>query len=119
MVMIRSSEGINPDKTFNKVVLPEPVPPEMTILIRDSTHAFKNWTDSGVAVPYLINWSTVIGFLANLRMVSTGPTREIGGMTALTRDPSGKRASTYGLDSSIRLPNGATKRSTTVSYKHL
>ncbi len=41
-------------------------------------------------------------------MVKHGPTNDIGGMTALTRDPSGNLASTYGLDSSIRLPRGAT-----------
>ena len=32
-------------------------------------------------------------------------------MIALTRDPSGSRASTIGLDSSIRRPIGATIRS--------
>ena len=44
-------------------------------------------------------------------MVMTGPTRLIGGMIALTREPSTRRASTIGLDSSTRRPSGATMRS--------
>ena len=36
-----------------------------------------------------------------------------GGMTALTRDPSGRRASTIGLASSTRRPSGARMRSIT------
>ncbi len=42
---------------------------------------------------------------------STGPTRERGGMMAFTREPSGRRASTMGEDSSTRRPRGATMRS--------
>ncbi|CFP61915.1 Uncharacterised protein [Bordetella pertussis] len=37
----------------------------------------------------------------------------MGAITALTRDPSGKRASTMGLLSSMRRPSGATMHSTT------
>ena len=111
MVMMRSSPGMNCDSTLRKVVLPEPVPPEITMLRRASTQAFRNSTASGVIVPYSTSCSTVIGILANFRMVSIGPTREMGGMTAFTREPSGRRASTYGLDSSMRRPSGATMRS--------
>ena len=43
-------------------------------------------------------------------MVSTGPISDSGGMMALTREPSGRRASTIGEDSSMRRPSGATMR---------
>ena len=44
---------------------------------------------------------------ANLRIVSCGPSIASGGMTAFTREPSGRRASTIGDDSSMRRPSGA------------
>ncbi len=47
---------------------------------------------------------TVSGSVANLRIVSVEPSIESGGMTALTRLPSGRRASTIGLASSTRRP---------------
>ena len=40
----------------------------------------------------------------NFRIVSSGPESESGGMIALTRLPSGRRASTIGDDSSMRRP---------------
>ena len=43
-------------------------------------------------------------FCANFRIVSSGPESDSGGMIAFTRDPSGRRASTSGDDSSIRRP---------------
>ncbi len=46
-------------------------------------------------------------------MVSAGPSTASGGMTALTREPSGSRASTMGDDSSIRRPTRETMRSMT------
>ena len=46
--------------------------------------------------------------LLNLRIVTSGPLSESGGMTAFTRLPSGRRASTIGEDSSIRRPTCAT-----------
>ena len=46
----------------------------------------------------------VSGSAENFRMVSAEPSTASGGMTALTRLPSGRRASTIGLDSSTRRP---------------
>ena len=43
-------------------------------------------------------------FCANFRIVSSGPDSDSGGMIAFTREPSGRRASTSGDDSSIRRP---------------
>ena len=50
------------------------------------------------------------GVAANFRMVMTGPMSESGGMIAFTREPSARRASTIGLDSSTRRPIGAMMR---------
>ena len=46
----------------------------------------------------------VYGFTAKRRIERIGPSIASGGMIALTRDPSGSRASTIGLDSSTRRP---------------
>ena len=78
---------------------------------RASTQARRKSNISAVAVPNRIRSSTVKGVAENLRMVMTGPTNESGGMMALTREPSGRRASTIGLDSSTRRPSGAMMRS--------
>ncbi len=49
----------------------------------------------------------------NRRIVSSGPSTASGGSTAFTRLPSGRRASTIGLDSSTRRPTAPTIRSIT------
>ena len=46
----------------------------------------------------------------NLRMVRVGPSIARGGAMTLTRDPSGRRASQMGLDSSTRRPTCDTIR---------
>ncbi len=111
IVTIRSSSGMNDDSTLRVVVLPEPVPPDTKMLSRASTQARRNSNISGVAVPNAIRSSTVIGLAGNFRTVMTGPTSDSGSMTALTREPSGSRASTRGLDASIRRPSGVMIRS--------
>ena len=50
-------------------------------------------------------------FRENLRIVSEGPLSASGGTIALTRLPSGRRASTIGEDSSMRRPTCETMRS--------
>ena len=52
--------------------------------------------------------SSVSRFFENLRIVTSGPESESGGMITLTRLPSGRRASTMGDDSSTRRPTCAT-----------
>ena len=44
-------------------------------------------------------------------VVTAGPTRDRGGIMIFTREPSARRASTRGDDSSTRLPKGARMRS--------
>ena len=51
--------------------------------------------------------------LANFRMVTVGPRSASGGMITLTRDPSLRRASTIGDNSSTRRPMLETMRSMT------
>ena len=51
------------------------------------------------------------GSRENLRIVSDGPLSDSGGMIALTRLPSGRRASTSGELSSMRRPMTETMRS--------
>ena len=46
--------------------------------------------------------------LANFRTVSVGPSIASGGITAFTREPSARRASTIGDDSSMRRPTAET-----------
>ena len=111
IVTIRSSSGMNDDRTLSVVVLPEPVPPETKMLRRASTQARRKSNISAVAVPKPMRSSTVNGWAENLRIVMTGPTSDSGGMIALTREPSGRRASTRGLVWSIRRPMGVTIRS--------
>ena len=111
MVMIRSSSGMNCDSTLSVVVLPEPVPPETKRFRRASTQALRKSNISAVAVPKRMRSSTVKGLAENFRIVITGPMSDRGGMIALTREPSGRRASTLGLDMSMRRPMGVTIRS--------
>ena len=92
------------ESTFSVVVLPEPVPPEIRTFSLPRTHASRNWPDLWVSVPNLIRSAIVNGSRRNFRMVSDEPRTASGGMMALTREPSGRRASTYGEDSSIRRP---------------
>ena len=109
--MIRSSSGMNDDRTLRVVVLPEPVPPDTKTLRRASTQTLRNSNISAVAVPKRTRSSTVNGLAENFRIVMTGPISDTGSITALTREPSGRRASTLGLDLSMRRPRGAMIRS--------
>ena len=72
------------------------------------THAARNCAACGVSEPKLIRSSIVYGSRENFRIVSVGPLSESGGMIALTRLPSGRRASTIGDASSIRRPTCET-----------
>ena len=77
------------------------------------TVAASSEATGSVKVPILIRSPTVNGSLANLRMVRIEPSSDSGGTITLTRDPSARRASTIGEDSSIRRPTDDTMRSMT------
>ena len=93
---------------FKNVVFPAPVPPEIKILYLASTSAFRNLSASGVTAPIATSFSIVSGSLGNLRIVITGPSNAIGGITILTREPSSNRTSNIGVDSfTMRFPSDA------------
>src|SRR5438067_12738901 len=92
------------ESTFRVVVLPEPVPPLTTIEIRERTQARMKSAISLFMVPKVTRSETLYGTRENFRIVMLEPCTASGGITMLTRDPSGRRASTIGDDSSTRRP---------------
>ena len=104
IVTIRSSSGTKLVRQLSIVVLPEPVPPQTRRLSRARTTAWRNSAISVVSVPLRSRSSMVSGWRPKRRMDKTGPSTASGGMIALTREPSGSRASTIGEDSSTRRP---------------
>ena len=104
MVTIRSLFGIDAESAFRSVVLPEPVPPEMSMLHWASMQRDRNSTDCSESEPMLIMSSIDRRRRLNFRIVRSGPESESGAMIAFTRLPSGRRASTIGDDSSMRRP---------------
>src|ERR1039458_8823867 len=108
MLTMRSDSGIKDERTLSRVVFPAPVPPETAMFNRAATAASRNSRMPSVQVRLRTRSSPVSGSLENRRMESAGPSMAIGGITALTRDPSGRRASTMGHDSSMRRPTRLT-----------
>ena len=100
--------GYSCDKALSSVVLPLPVPPEMITEILPWTAACRTSTIAGRSAPISTSRSMVNGRSANLRIETSGPSTAIGRMATLTREPSGRRASTIGDDSSTRRPTAAT-----------
>lgn len=78
------------------------------MFFRTATQTARNFTISGESDPNRIRSSACSGRRENFRIVMVGPTSDSGGMIALTREPSGSRASTIGELSSIRRPRGET-----------
>src|SRR3979411_1194070 len=112
--MRRSFSGMKDERMFSSVVLPEPVPPETRMLNLARTHERRNAMSSGLDDLNRLTTSAGPHFsLANFRIVRHGPLSAIGGMTTLTREPSFKRASQIGVDSSTRRPTRLTIRSMT------
>ena len=112
-VMMRSAGPMQSEIALRSDVLPEPVPPETTMFFLRATHASMNFIISGLIEPNDTSLSSVKSDLPNFRIVRHAPSGVIGGITAFTREPSSSRASTSGLDSSIRLPTLLTMRSMT------
>ena len=105
---MRSLFGMAAESAFRSVVLPAPVPPEIRMLSSASTASRRNSTVSWESVPIPTSASRSNRFCENFLIVRSGPESESGAITAFTREPSGRRASTIGEDSSIRRPTCAT-----------
>src|SRR5437762_2975184 len=82
MVIRRSSGGTNDDSTPRSEVLPAPVPPDTRMVALALTHAPRKRIIGSVIVPTRTRSSGVNGRSLNLRMVTTGPQSERGGMIA-------------------------------------
>ncbi len=111
MVMRRSPSGMKFESTLSIVVFPVPVPPTTIIEILPRTHASRKTAASMDTEPREMRSCMTSARSGNFRMVSTGPRMARGGTIALIRDPSARRASTIGEDSSTRRPTAATMRS--------
>src|SRR5258708_35561197 len=94
---------------FSRVVLPEPVPPEINTLARQRPMICRISAPSGVMAPNLTSWSSVSLSFLNLRIVNAGPSSASGGTMALTREPSARRGVQVGGDSSDGPPDLATR----------
>ncbi|MCY1376449.1 hypothetical protein D9M69_639380 [compost metagenome] len=97
-------------RQLSSVVLPEPVPPEMMMLQRTRPMIFSTSAPCCEIAPNLTSWSSVSLSFLNLRMVRAAPSIDSGGAMTLTREPSGRRASQIGEDSSTRRPTWLTIR---------
>ena len=113
IVTMRSALGIDAESTLRSVVFPEPVPPEMRMFFFAMTARSRNFAMRGVSEPRRMKSSTIRRRFGKRRIVMQLPRSASGRMMALTREPSARRASTSGCDSSIRRPSGVTMRSMT------
>ena len=109
-VMMRSPPGTAEESAFSSVVLPAPVPPEITTLSFARTSARSSST-VGASIDDIPVSCSSVNSRGKRRMVSVGPLSASGGMITLTRSPVGSRASTIGLDSSTRRLTCETMRS--------
>ncbi|MCY1311325.1 hypothetical protein D9M70_616110 [compost metagenome] len=112
MVITRSREGMKLASALSSEVLPELVPPLTSTLQRARTAISSNWAMPASKVPSFTRSAGVSGSLRNLRIETDRPSMASGSMMTLMRPPSGRRASTIGLDSSSRRPSGAKMRRT-------
>ena len=81
MVTTRSSGGMNPDSAPSSVVLPDPVPPEITIGQRACTAERRNWDIASVSMPLRTRSSMPSMLDENVRTLSAGPSGAMGGTT--------------------------------------
>ena len=110
---MRSRSEMNADSTFSSVVLPAPVPPLISMFSRARTQCSRN-SSIGRVIERMVTRSSALSRSAGKRRIeSSGPSTASGGMIALTREPSGRRASTIGELSSTRRPTPLTMRSMT------
>ncbi len=108
MVTRRSLSEMNADSALSMVVLPEPVPPEIIRVTRAPTAAASTSAICGLIAPMSTSFFRLKGFFENLRIETSGPSTAIGRTAMLMREPSSRRASHKGCDSSTRRPTAET-----------
>jgi hypothetical protein len=95
MVTTRSSRGISEAMAFRVVVLPTPVPPEISRFSPDRTTARRNAATAGVKVPSAsrsrIEWAS-----SRWRRIVKQVYGASGGQITCNLEPSGSRASARG-----------------------
>ena len=96
------------ESALSMVVLPEPVPPEMMVDMRALTAAARTSAIGGRSAPTSTSLFRLNGLLENLRIDTKGPSTPIGRTATFTREPSSRRASHIGCDSSTRRPTAET-----------
>ena len=111
IVTTRSSLAMKPERMLSSVVLPAPVPPETRMLSRAPTAAFRNSSIGCVSDSRSTRSWAPSRSVRKRRIDIAGPSSASGGMMTLTREPSCSRASTIGVDSSMRRPTALTMRS--------
>src|SRR3546814_11520429 len=92
MVMTRSPGSMSLESALSIVVLPEPVPPEMTMFLRDAPAILRQVAILSDLEPKPFIMSSVIGFSENLRSEISVPFKDTAGTMTLTRLPSRRRA---------------------------
>src|SRR3546814_19786171 len=97
MVSTRSPGSIIFERAFSMVVLPEPVPPEMTILNCDAPAIFNAVHIFWFIAPHWARLSSVLGLAVNLRMENAVTRRLSGAKITLTRLPLFNRAAARGV----------------------
>ncbi len=95
---------MNTESALSSVVLPAPVPPEMMMFRRAFTAASSSSIMPGVMARRSTRSAGISLSVLKRRIESSGPSMASGAMMALTREPSLSRASTMGVDSSMRRP---------------
>ena len=114
-VTIRSRSEMKLESTLSRVVLPAPVPPLIRQFRRARTQCARK-SSIGCVSAFSVTRSPALSRSAGKRrMDRMGPSTASGGMIALTREPSARRASTIGELSSILRPTPLTMRSMTRS----
>ena len=108
MVTRRSFSEMKEDKALSIVVLPEPVPPDTISVTRARTAAAISTAICGRIAPMSTSLFRLKGFFENLRIETSGPSTATGRTATLTREPSRRRASHKGCDSSTRRPTAET-----------
>src|SRR5579885_917511 len=108
IVTMRSLGEMKYDSALSSVVLPAPVPPAIMMIDPATTAASSSSIIPGVMARRCTRSAGNSLSVLKRRIDTTGPSTASGGMIALTRDPSMSRASTMGVDSSIRRPTCET-----------